>query len=44
MLYNRRNDWGCGYWCCRELHKHHGKNWHRLLRTREKRAWRKDWE
>lgn len=39
MLYTRRTDWACGYYCCRELHKNKGNNWHRLLRTREKRTW-----
>lgn len=38
MLYTRRADWACGYYCCRELHKNKN-NWHRLLRTREKRTW-----
>jgi hypothetical protein len=42
MLYHRRADTGCSFWCCRELDKRGGRNWHRTLRSREKRAWRSE--
>lgn len=43
MLYHDKADNTCGYKCCGTFIKKKGKrnqsNWHRTLRTREKRNW-----
>ena len=47
MLYSQRSGHSCPWGCCGDFVKGRGtkhacKKWHRILRTREKRTWKKE--